>query len=73
MERRYYLLKIAAIVVAIATAAFTSGVGNTRMAHAIDHARYTAPAQVEAAAWHTTAYLSRGVAHLVGLCSILRP
>lgn len=63
---RYYLLKVGIIVVAIATVAVTSGVGTTRMAHAINHARYSAPAQVEAAAWRTTAKLARTVSCLFG-------
>ncbi len=73
MERRYYLLKTIAIVVAVVTAGFTGGIGTTRVAHAINHARYSAPAEVEAAAWRTTAYVARGVAHLVGFCATLRP
>ena len=73
MERRYYLLKTIAIVVAVVTVGFTSGIGTMRMAHAINHARYSAPAEVEAAAWRTTAYVARGVAHLVGFCATLRP
>lgn len=61
MDRRYYVLKIAIVLLAIVTVTVTSGMGSTRMAHAINHARYSAPAQVEAAAWQTTACL----AHLV--------
>jgi len=66
MERRYYLLKSLAIAIALVIATFTSGVGTTRMAHAISHARYSAPAEVQAAAWRTTAYIARGIEHLFG-------
>ncbi|HEV2561613.1 MAG TPA: hypothetical protein VGT78_05675 [Rhizomicrobium sp.] len=73
MDRRYYLLKIAAVVIAVAIAAFTGSANTTRAAHAINLARYSAPAQVEAAAWHTTAYLARGMTHLIGLCATTLP
>jgi len=73
MDRRYYLLKIVAVVLAVAIAAFTGGANTTRAAHAINLARYSAPAQVEAAAWHTTAYVARGMAHLVGFCATILP
>jgi hypothetical protein len=71
MERRYYLLKTLAIAIAIVTATFTSGIGTTRMAHVINHARYSASAQVQAAAWRTTAYVARGIAHLAGFDAML--
>lgn len=71
MERRYYLLKIFAIAIAIATAAVTGGMGTARMEHAVTHARYSASAEVQAAAWRTTAYLARGAAHLIGFCATL--
>ena len=61
---RYYFLKVGIVLVAIATVTVTSGVGTTRVAHAINHARYSAPAQVEAATWRTTAKLARTVACL---------
>lgn len=73
MERHYYLLKIVAVVLAVAVAGFTSNMGTARVSHAINHARYSAPAQVEAAAWQTTAYLARGMAHLVGMCATILP
>ncbi len=66
MERRYYLLKIAVVLLAIVTVTVTSGMGSTRVAHAVNHARYSAPAEIEAAAWHTTAYLAHAVAALLG-------
>lgn len=66
MERQYYLLKVAVVVVAILTVAVTSGIGSTHVAHAVNHARYSAPAQVQAVAWHTTAYVARAVAGLLG-------
>lgn len=73
MERRYYLLKSLAIAIAIATAAFTGGFGAARMEHAVSHARYSASAEVQAAALRTTAYVARGVAHLIGFCATLSP
>lgn len=73
MNRPYYLLKVAAIILAIGFAAWTGQASTAHLSHAVTLARYSASAQVEAAAWHTTAYLARGVAHLVGLCSILQP
>ena len=73
MERRYYLLKTFAIAIAIATAILTGGIGTTRMEHAVSHARYSASAEVQAAAWRTTAYVARGVVHLIGFCATLSP
>jgi len=67
MERRYYLLKVGVILVALVTAAVTSGMGSTEVAHAVNHARYSAPAQIEAAAWHTTAYVAHAAACLLGM------
>jgi hypothetical protein len=67
MERHYYLLKVGVILVAIVTAAVTSGMGSTQVAHAVNHTRYSAPAEIEAAAWHTTAYVARAAACLFGL------
>lgn len=69
MDRRYYLLKVCVLVVAIVTAAITSGLGTTRVAHAVNHARYSAPSQIEAAAWHTTAYVAHTVAQMLGMIS----
>lgn len=66
MERRYYLIKVAVLVVAMITAVATGGIGSTRVAHAVTHARYSAPAQIQAAAWHTTAYVAHAVAGLLG-------
>ncbi len=45
MERRYYLLKIAVVLLAVVTVTVTSGMGSTRMAHEVNLARYSAPAQ----------------------------
>jgi hypothetical protein len=73
MEHRYYLLKTFTIAMAIATAAFTGGIGTAHMEHAISHARYGASAEVQAAAWRVTAYLARGAAHLAGLGATLSP
>jgi hypothetical protein len=67
MERRYYTVKVVVVLVAIVTAGVTSGIGSTRMAHAVNSARYSAPARIEAAAWHTTACLAQAAAALVGL------
>lgn len=72
MERRYYLLKIAVLVFAVATVTVTSGMGSTRMAHEINLARYSAPARIEAAAWHTTAWVARAVASFLGTDSTAR-
>lgn len=69
MERRYYVLKVGVILVAIITATITSGMGTTELAHAANHARYSAPAKIEAAAWHTTAYLAHAAARLLGMDS----
>jgi hypothetical protein len=56
MERRYYLAKLAVVIVAVALAAAGSGMGTTKVAHSVGAtARYGAAAQVEAAAWHATA------------------
>ncbi len=73
MERGYYLLKSFAIAIAVAVAVFTGGVGTVRLEHAVSHARYTASAQVQAAAWRTTAYVARGLAHMAGFCATLSP
>jgi hypothetical protein len=53
MDRRYYLAKFAIVVVAIALAVAGSGMGGSRMAHAVStHPSHSAPAQVQQAAWH---------------------
>lgn len=72
MERRYYLLKIAVVLFAVATVTVTSGMGSTRMAHEINLARYSAPAHIEAAAWRTTAYIAHAVASFLGTDSMAR-
>ena len=72
MDRRYYYLKVAIVLLAVVTAAVTSGMSSTRMAHAVNHARYSAPARIEAAAWHTTAWVARTVAGLLGTDSTVR-
>jgi len=69
MGRRYYILKVGVILVALVTAGVTSGMGSTQVAHAVNHARYSAPAQIEAAAWHTTAYVAHAFACLLGVNS----
>ena len=65
MERRYYLLKIGLIALAVITAVVTGGVGTTQVSHAIGHARYSASAEIEAAAWRTTAWIAHGIARLL--------
>ena len=53
MDRRYYLAKLAVVVVALALAVAGSGMGGSRMAHAVStHPTRSAPAQVQQAAWH---------------------
>jgi hypothetical protein len=69
MERRYYLLKTTVVLFAVATVTLTSGMGSTRIAHEVNFARYSAPAQIEAAAWHTTAWIARAAASLLGIDS----
>jgi hypothetical protein len=65
MDRRYYLAKFGIVVAAVALAIAGSGMGTTRVAHSLGaHARYSAPAQVEAAAWHVTAAVGHLLAHL---------
>jgi hypothetical protein len=65
MDRRYYLAKLAIVVAAVMLAVAGSGIGTTRVAHSFGaHARYSAPAQVEAAAWHITATVGHLLAHL---------
>lgn len=65
MDRRYYLAKLAIVVAAIALAVAGSGMSTTRVAHSFGaHARYGAPAEVEAAAWHVTAAIGHLLAHL---------
>jgi len=65
MERHYYLLKIGLIALAIAVAVVTGGIGSTQMSHAVAHARYSAPAEIEAAAWRTTAWIAHGLSRLM--------
>lgn len=61
MDRRYYFAKLFLIVVAVGLAVAGGSAGG-RMAHALNHqTRYSAPAQVQDAAWHATV----GVAKLV--------
>lgn len=68
MDRRYYVLKVGVILVALVAAAggITSGAGPARMIHETNFARYSAPATVEAAAWRTTTRLAHAVAWLIG-------
>ncbi len=47
MDRRYYALRAALVVVAVITVGLTSNVGSHKVAHAINTARYSAPAQIE--------------------------
>jgi hypothetical protein len=62
MNRRYYLAKLGIVVLAVALAVAGSGMGTTRVAHSFGTtARYSAAAQVQAAAWHATA----AVGHLI--------
>lgn len=52
MDRRYYLAKFAVVVVALALAIGGGGVGRTHVAHmAGAQAGYSAPAQMQDAAW----------------------
>ena len=60
MDRRYYLAKFAVVVVAIALAFASSGMGGTRMAHAVGpQASHNAPAQMQDAAWHAASFAAR--------------
>ena len=70
MDRHYYFLKLGVLLLAIVTVAATSGAASTQMAHAVNHARYSAPAEIEAAAWHTTAYIAHAAASLMGTGSL---
>jgi len=68
MERRYYLLKIAIVVLAIVTAGVGTGMGTTKVAGEIGaHTRYSAASEIEAAAWHATAYVGHTLAHFFSL------
>jgi hypothetical protein len=68
MDRRYYLTKFAVVAVAVALALASSGIGSSRNAHpSSTHSAYSAPAQVQAAAWNATI----AVGHTVG-CVISR-
>jgi len=65
MERRYYLAKLAVVIVAVALAVAGSGMGTTKVAHSLGvNARYGAAAQVEAATWHATSAVGHCLASL---------
>jgi ABC-type enterobactin transport system permease subunit len=65
MERRYYLVKVGVVVLAVLTAVITGSMNSSSMSHAITQAQYSAPASIEAAAWRTTAYIAHTIAHLL--------
>ncbi len=65
MDRRYYAVKIALVILAIAVAGITSGMGTTQVSHAVAHARYSAPAEVEATAWRAAAWIAHTVSNLI--------
>lgn len=65
MERRYYLVKVGVVVLAVLTAVITGSMNSSGMSHAITQAQYSAPASIEAAAWRTTAYIAHTIAHLL--------
>jgi hypothetical protein len=68
MDRRYYLTKFFVIAVAVVLALASSGIGSSRNARSLStHTAYSAPAQVQAAAWNATI----AVGHTVG-CVISR-
>ena len=53
MDRRYYLAKVAIVVIAVGLAFAGSGMGRSHMAHAVStHPTHSAPAQMQQAAWH---------------------
>ncbi len=53
MDRRYYLAKLAIVVVAVGLAFAGSGMGRSHVAHAVStQPTHTAPAQMQQAAWH---------------------
>lgn len=60
MDRRYYLAKFAVVVFAVGLAFAGSGLGGRGAAHAV-HAgpNYSAPAQVQDAAWHAAGSAAR--------------
>jgi hypothetical protein len=67
MDRRYYLTKFAVIMIAVVLAV-AGGMESSRNAHGSStHTTYSAPAQVQAAAWNATI----AVGHTVG-CVISR-
>lgn len=69
MERRYYLLKVCVMLLAVVTAVATSGVASVRAAHAVNDARYSASSQIEAAAWRGTSYVAHALASLFDACA----
>ncbi len=63
MDRRYYLAKFAVVVVAIALAVASSGIGTSRNARSLSaHTAYSAPVQLQAATWHATI----AIGHTIG-------
>ena len=64
MDRRYYLAKLGIVVIALALAFASTGMGSghSHIMHAGSH--YSAPAEVQAALWHTTRTAGRALACL---------
>jgi hypothetical protein len=60
MDRRYYLAKFGVLVIAVTLAFASSGMSGARMAHAVgSQARYSAPAQMQDAAWRAASSAAR--------------
>jgi hypothetical protein len=66
MDRRYYLAKLFLILVAIGLALAGGRASSSHMARALrGHNHYSAPAQVQDAAWQATANAARALTCLV--------
>lgn len=62
MDRRYYLLKLVTVAIAIMLAVVGGGLSGTHATHAAGtRAIYSAPAQVQDAAWRATQSAARVV------------
>ncbi|MBV9571679.1 MAG: hypothetical protein JO056_10610 [Alphaproteobacteria bacterium] len=60
MDRRYYLLKLATVAIAIVLAMIGGGISGSQATHGPGfHATYTAPAQMQTAAWQATRSAAR--------------
>lgn len=61
MDRRYYWMRGALLIVAVITVAWTGNYESRRMAHAVNQARFSAPAQIEQAVAQAIGNFLRGL------------